>query len=184
MSVWWRSMVMPGSALRNANIRKNDKGVGMRGEQVVLTKVTRPRIPLIYPRAELYGLLDELSATPLIKVSALPGSGKTTLMSSYIESRKIPCLWYQVDRDDGDLATFFYHFRIAALRINPHNKIPLPKVSTERAFRAGFWAKEFFQTLYRWLESPFIIVLDNYHALPRDAALHPNRWMPESYHQG
>ena len=144
----------------------------MKRENVVLTKVTRPRLQLTYQRTELYRLLDELNATPLIMVNGLPGSGKTTLLSSYVESRKIPYLWYQVDRGDEDLATFFHYLGIAALRLNSYNKIALPHISTERAFNVRFQAKEYFQKLYICLEKPFMFVLDNYHELPEDAALH------------
>jgi LuxR family maltose regulon positive regulatory protein len=144
----------------------------MNREKVVLAKVTRPRLQRTYQRTELHNLLDELSATPLIVVSGLPGSGKTTLMSSYIESRNIPCLWYQVDRDDKDPATFFYYLGIAALTVNSINKIALPQVSTERASSVSFQAKEYFQKLYQCLQTPFLIVLDNYHELPEDALLH------------
>ena len=86
MSMWWRNIIDPGFVSNKTYPRKN-KGIGMRGKKVKLTKVTRPRLQLTYPRTELYDLLDELSATPLIMVNGLPGSGKTTLMSSYIESR-------------------------------------------------------------------------------------------------
>jgi LuxR family maltose regulon positive regulatory protein len=171
MSMWWRNIIEPGLVSSKANPRKN-KGIGMGGKKVILTKVTRPRLQLTYPRTELYELLDELSATPLIMVNGLPGSGKTTLMSSYIENRDIPCLWYQVDRDDQDLATFFYYLGIAALRINPYSKSALPQVSPERVFKLAALAKEYFQKLYQSLDTPFMIVLDQYHELPPDAALH------------
>lgn len=142
------------------------------GMKVVLTKLTRPRLPLTYQRTDLYNLLDELSATPLIVVRGLLGSGKTTLISSYIESRNIPCLWYQLDRNDKDLDTFFYYLGIAALRVNSYNKTALPQVSTEQIFNTSFQTKEYFQRLYQCLETPFMIVLDNYQELPKDAALH------------
>ena len=171
MTMWWRNIIDPGFVSSKANPCKN-KGIGMRGKKVILTKVTRPRLQLTYPRTELYGLLDELSATPLIMVNGLPGSGKTTLISSYIESRNIPCLWYQVDRDDQDPTTFFYYLGIAALRINPYDKVTLPQVSPERVFNAPSLAKEYFQKFYQCFDSPFMIVLDHYHELPADAALH------------
>ena len=171
MSMWWRNIIDPGIALGSVNARRN-KGIGLRGKNVVLTKVTRPRLQLTYKRTELYGLLDELSATSLIRVSGLPGSGKTTLISNYIESRNIPCLWYQMDRDDEDLTTFFYYMGIAALRINPYNKAVVPQVSLERALSVAMMAKEYFQKLYKCIEAPFMIVLDNYQELPKDAVLH------------
>lgn len=144
----------------------------MKGKKVELTKVTRPRFQLTYQRTELYDLLDELSATPLILVNGLSGSGKTTLMSAYVENRNIPCLWYRVERADEDLARFFYYLGIAVLRMNPYNKSPLPRISSERVLRIPSLAKEYFQKLYQCVEVPFMMVLDNYHELPKQAVLH------------
>ena len=171
MSMWWRNIIDPGLAFNKANTIIN-KGIGMRGKKVVLTKVTRPRLQLTYQRTELHDLLDELSAKPLIMVNGKSGSGKSTLVSSYIESRDIPCLWYQVDRDDEDLATCFYYLGIALLRVNLYNKTTLPHVSPERVFNVPSLAKEYFSKLYQCLDVPFMIVFDNYQALSQDAALH------------
>ena len=77
-----------------------------------------------------------------------------------------------MDRDDQDLATFFYYLGIAALRINPYNKSAMPQISPERVFKVASVAKEYFQKLYQSLDTPFMIVLDQYHELPADAALH------------
>ncbi|MEJ2566253.1 MAG: hypothetical protein P8173_12315 [Gammaproteobacteria bacterium] len=137
-----------------------------------MTKVTRPRLQQTYQRTELYDLLDELSATPFIVVSALAGSGKSTLLSSYVENRDIPCLWYRVGREDVDLTTFFYYLGIAVLRMNPYKKSSLPQVSPERVLRVPLLAKAYFHKLYQCIEAPFMIVLDNYHELPKDAVLH------------
>ena len=35
--------------------------------------------------------------------------GKTTLAASYLEARKLPSIWYQVDSGDADPATFLLH---------------------------------------------------------------------------
>ena len=171
MSMWWRNIIEPGLAYGKANTRKN-KGIGMRGKKVVLTKVIRPRLQLTYHRTELYGLLDELSASPLIMINGVSGSGKTTLMSGYIESCNIPSLWYQLDRNDEDLATFFYYLGIAALRIDPYNKISLPQVTPERVLSVPALAREYFQKFFQCLDAPFMIVFDNYQTLSADAALH------------
>jgi len=70
-----------------------------------LGKITRPILPEVYPRKRLFEALDKLRRQPLIWVSGPGGSGKTTLVSSYLEDRKIPCLWYQVEEGDKDPAT-------------------------------------------------------------------------------
>ena len=144
----------------------------MRGKRVVLTKVTRPRLQLTYQRTELYDLLDELSARPLIMINGQSGSGKTTLISDYIENRNLPCLWYQLDKDDQDLSVFFYYLGIALLRTNPYSKSSLPYGSPERIINVPVLAREYFRKLYQCLESPFLIVFDNYQTVPQDAALH------------
>jgi ATP/maltotriose-dependent transcriptional regulator MalT len=105
-------------------------------------------------------------------VSGPPGSGKTTLVASYVESRNIPCLWYRADRDDEDLATFFYYLSIAALKTNPPKKAALPRISSQRGFSMAAQAKGYFSKLFQCLETPFLIVLDNYQEVPADAALH------------
>jgi LuxR family maltose regulon positive regulatory protein len=171
VNTWWRNIIEPGMAFTKANTIKN-KGIGMKGKKVELTKVTRPRLFPTYQRTDLNNLLDELSATPLIMVHSKPGSGKTTLVSSYIENRDIPCLWYRLDRHDEDLAIFFYYLGIAALRSNPCIKTALPQVSAERVLRVPSLAKEYFHKLFQCIESPFMMVIDDYQELPKDAVLH------------
>jgi ATP/maltotriose-dependent transcriptional regulator MalT len=46
---------------------------------------------------------------PVIWIAGPAGCGKTTLVSSYLEARGIPCLWDQIDQGDADPATFFYY---------------------------------------------------------------------------
>jgi LuxR family maltose regulon positive regulatory protein len=141
-------------------------------EKEILTKVARPHISETYPRADLYNLLDELSATPLIRVCSCPGSGKSTLIASYIKNRNIPCLWYRVDRTDNDISAFFHNLRFAASKINPDYKAVLLRVSSERMLDMRALAKLYFQNLYRGISTPFMFVLDNYSALASRSALH------------
>lgn len=171
MNTWWRNFIEPGLANSSTNISKK-RWMGMRGKKVELTKVTRPRLQPVYQRTELYTLLDELSATPVIMVNAKSGAGKTTLLANYAESRDIPCLWYRVDRDDEDINKFFSYLEIAVLRANPYNNITLPQVSPERIMRVTSVANEYFRNLYQCLDNPFMFVFDNYEQLSNDALLH------------
>jgi len=36
------------------------------------------------------------------------------MVNSYLESRKIPCLWFQAEEADADAALFFYYLGQAA----------------------------------------------------------------------
>jgi len=169
MNGWWRNIIASGAEF---GVADNTKGERMRGEKVVLAKITRPRFKLTYLRNDLHGLLDELRSTPLIMVSGPPGSGKSTLVASYVESRNIPCLWYHLDQGDEDLAIFFYYFGIAALKANSPKKAALPRMSFDRGPDIATLAKEYFHKLYQCLETPFVIVFDDHHAVPKDSVLH------------
>ncbi len=82
-----------------------------------LAKITRPGLSsAVYPRRRLFKLLDRARKNPVVFISAVPGSGKTTLITSYIEAKKIPCLWYQCDSGDSDVQTFFYYLGRAAAK--------------------------------------------------------------------
>jgi LuxR family maltose regulon positive regulatory protein len=141
-------------------------------EKEVLMKVTRPHINKAYQRADLYNLLDELSATPLIRVCSCPGSGKTTLLASYIKIRNIPSLWYRLEQDDEGLAAFFHNLRFAAAGINSDYRVALSRLSPARVFNVTSLAKEYFQKLYQSITSPFMFVFDNYPAFTAETALH------------
>jgi LuxR family maltose regulon positive regulatory protein len=72
---------------------------------MALAKTTPPVVHGIVPRPRLFRQLDRGRSCPLTWVSGPPGSGKTSLVASYIETRRLFCLWYQVDSGDKDLAS-------------------------------------------------------------------------------
>lgn len=68
-----------------------------------LAKITKPTIRGVVRRPRLFKLLDRGRRVPAIWVSGPAGSGKTTLDASYLEARKLPCLWYPADEGDADI---------------------------------------------------------------------------------
>ena len=96
-----------------------------------MSKVTRPILPEVFPRKRLFSLLDHVRKQPVIWVSGPPGCGKTTLVASYLDARKLSCLWYQIDEGDSDPATFFYYMGQAAKRASPRKRKPLPLFTPE-----------------------------------------------------
>ena len=144
----------------------------MKEDKAVLAKVTRPRLTRTHPRADLLDLLDELRTAPLIIVSGLQGAGKSALVASYAETRNIPCLWYQVDPRDEDLANFFHYLDIAARALSPHKKTDIPVPTPEVLAGDSAAVMRHFRQLYRCLEPPFLMVFDNYQNVPEEASLH------------
>ncbi len=83
--------------------------------KTTLPKLTPPRVGKIYPRERLFGLLDRIRDDhSVVWISAPGGAGKTSLVASWLQQRKLKTLWYQVDAGDGDNASFFYYLGLAA----------------------------------------------------------------------
>ena len=85
---------------------------------------------------------------PVVWISSPAGSGKTTLVSSYLEARKLPCIWYQCDEGDADLATFFYYMGLAAKKVAPRYKTPLLLLTPEYVGGIPAFTRRYFEQLY------------------------------------
>ena len=117
-------------------------------------KVTRPVLTGVFPRKRLFDLLDHMRERPVIWVSGPPGCGKTTLVSSYLEARKLPCLWYQLEAGDADPATFFYFLGRAARKAAPRKRKPLPLLTPEYLQGIPAFTQRYFDELYTRLNPP------------------------------
>jgi len=140
--------------------------------QTFFAKITRPRLPAMVLRERLFRLLDRGRSVPLIWVSGPGGSGKTTLVASWLDARELPCLWYHLDAGDNDIATFFYYLGRAAKIAAPRHKTPLPLLTAEYMQGIPAFTKRYFETLCSRLKTPSAIVFDNYHHLAPGAPLH------------
>jgi LuxR family maltose regulon positive regulatory protein len=133
-----------------------------------IAKITRPIPTGTLPRKRLFDHLDDCMKRPVVWISGPAGCGKTTLVSSYIEARKLPCIWYQVDQGDSDLSTFFYYMGLAAKKAAPKRK-PLPLLTPEYLPGLSTFTLRYFERLFTFFEPPFAIVLDNYERVPDDS---------------
>ncbi len=144
-------------------------------EHISPVKITRPRVSGVLLRRKLFGRLSEARQKPVIWVSAPGGAGKTTLAASYLDSIKLPSIWYQVDQGDSDPATFFYYMGLAAQKAVPQKNRAkqekqklLPLLTPERLLDVRAFTRRYFERLYGLIKPPFAIVLDNYQEVPEE----------------
>jgi len=164
-----------------------------------MSKITRPILTGVFPRKRLFGLLDRMRKHPVIWVSGPPGCGKTTLIENYLEVRKLPCLWYQIDQGDTDPATFFFYLGQAAKRASPRFRKSLPLLTPEYLQDIPAFTFRYFEELYNRLnplalpfskggsketvklkiptlakggKGGFVLVFDNYQEVPSNSTLH------------
>lgn len=137
-----------------------------------IAKISPPRLSEVLSRERLFKLLDRASKRPMIWIAAPPGAGKTTLVASWLDARRLPTLWYRLDAGDGDLATFFYYLGQAAKRAAPRFRKPLPLFTPEYQFGISVFSKRYFENLVSRIKPPSVIVFDNYQEVPPDSPLH------------
>ncbi|MGZ9135512.1 MAG: AAA family ATPase, partial [Candidatus Deferrimicrobiaceae bacterium] len=136
-----------------------------------IVKIGRPVLVGHLPRERLFRKLDDLRQHPIIWVSGPAGSGKSTLISAYLEARKIPCLWYRVDKEDADIATFFRYLALAAQKAAPRKKKPLPVFSPEYLPGISRFAGRYFEELYSRLTTPSVLVFDNFERVGAESTI-------------
>ena len=139
-----------------------------------LAKLSRPRLFDTIARERLFARLDDHQRSPVTLVAAPPGAGKTTLVASWLESRKRGGIWYQVDPGDADPATFFHFLGLAeqALPGRPRGRPPLPPLTPEYLADLDGFARRFFRELYTRLKAPAAVVFDNFQEAGDEGPLH------------
>ncbi len=135
-------------------------------------KVSAPRLSRIIERPRLFQRLDRGLRDGLVWICAPPGSGKTSLVSSYLKRRHLRPLWYQIDATDNDPATFFHYLASAVRAANPRSRRRLPMLRSEYLSTLPIFTRRFFEVVAATLKAPCLFVLDNYQDLHDDSFMH------------
>lgn len=137
-----------------------------------LAKITIPRLGNIYNRRRLFQLLDKACERPFIWIKGPPGAGKTCLVGSYIQHRKIKPLWYQLDERDADVGSFFHYLGLATKKYSKKYRKPMPILTPEYLHGLPVFTRNYFEILFGRLKTPTAFVFDNYQDAPADSQLH------------
>ena len=138
---------------------------------IAFAKTTRPVATSIVPRERLFARLDGGPGRTVAWISGPPGAGKTSLAASYAETRRLRTLWYQVDPDDADVATFFHYLGRAARKLDAARARELPAYKPQFAGDLDSFAKKYFRQLFGRAKGQQALVLDSLHAVPPDSPL-------------
>lgn len=130
-------------------------------------KTTEPTLSLVLDRPRLFALLDECCGHQVVWIRAPAGFGKTVLVASYLRHKEWNPVWYKLDSDDGDAASFFYYYADAA-RAAADADLELPSFTAEYIQGVRVFARNYFGSLLDRLERP-VLVFDDYQNLPEDS---------------
>jgi len=138
-----------------------------------LAKLTRPRLHGALARERLFAKLDAArDRRRAICVVGPPGAGKTTVVATWLDTRRLSGIWYQVDSGDADLATFFYYLGQASTHFSSARQRSLPALTPEYLHDIPGFTRRFFRQLFARLPASSTLVLDNYQEVLPDQRFH------------
>lgn len=141
------------------------------------TKLLPPRaVSELLPRPRLTERLESNANAPVTLVAADAGCGKTTLIADYLRRQARPSVWYQLDHTDADPIVFLNYVAQGIKNIAPRfGEALFPYLSEANEDLLRYperGADLLINEILSGIEQPFILVLDDYHHIGTDTAVH------------
>jgi LuxR family maltose regulon positive regulatory protein len=141
------------------------------------TKLLPPRpTPALLQRPRLMERLSSNLAHPVTLVAANAGSGKTTLVADFVRTHARPFVWYQLDRTDADPFVFLGYLAHGIKQVIPEfgeaTLSYLQQSAAELAEQPERAVDVFLNEVLDLVDRQLIFVLDDYHHLGTDTAVH------------
>jgi LuxR family maltose regulon positive regulatory protein len=143
---------------------------------ILQTKLNRP--PVVKDHLHRQHLLERLNQRlhrPFTLVSAPAGYGKSTLVSCWVESSKLPCAWVSLDDSDNDVRLFLAYFIGAMQSIFPHIGSETRNYLRATSFPPEALLASTVINELEQIEENYIFVLDDYHLWGRTGNLFDHR---------
>ncbi|MDH5353410.1 MAG: hypothetical protein OEY09_03105 [Gammaproteobacteria bacterium] len=138
----------------------------------MLSRFCTPKTDSSITRPRLLDQLQQVNDQSIIWIHGSPGSGKTVLSASFVNSLKEPALWNQLDLRDSDETVFLANLCAAGQHLyKPGSELP-PPLTPEYALDIAIFARHYFERLFAALPRPCWIVLDNYETLDAYSGSH------------
>jgi len=141
------------------------------------TKLLPPRpAPQLLSRPRLTDRLLANLGYPLTLVTANAGSGKTTLVADFLRAHERQFVWYQLDHTDADPAVFLGYLGFGIQKLVPAFGKALfsylQETTGESAQHPERAVDVFLNEVLEHVEQQLILVLDDYHHLGANTAVH------------
>jgi LuxR family maltose regulon positive regulatory protein len=127
-----------------------------------------PQITNAFIRHRLFETLDGLTERQCTWLVAPGGYGKSYLMQSYVKRDQRPAIWYNLDEGDSDIVTFFADFSES---LETAGRGPILRLSQDVQDLSRF-SRLYFQQLAEQIETPTLVILDDYHRITAESGLH------------
>ena len=137
----------------------------------ILNKISSLVLANPVKRQRLFDLLESPGGGKAFWISGPGGSGKSTLIASYLEEGDIPAVWYQVDALDKDPATSFYYLGEAVRSLVPELVEELPLLTPEYLPGIDSFLLQFFERFYQVVPPGTWLVFDNVQDAPTPSLL-------------
>ena len=122
----------------------------------------------LVPRPHVMALLEQGRRRPLTLISASAGSGKTTILSSWLRDAGVRAAWLSLDSSDNDLYRFWMYVLAALDELLPETLTPaqefLTSVRTHPSPPIEDIVAAVINDLVR-LEDDLVLILDDYHEI-------------------
>lgn len=131
-------------------------------------KLSKPVLHRPLLRERLFTRLDTTAGVPILWLAAPAGSGKTTLVASYLGTRAIDTHWLHLDPGDTDPATLFHGFRTLAEGVTGLRDENLPALTSDFAGNLGAFSRLFFRAFFARFDPGVALVVDDVHEAMAD----------------
>ena len=141
------------------------------------TKLLPPRpAPALLHRPRLFERLRTNLEQPVTLVAAPAGSGKTTLVADFVRTEARQFVWYQLDRTDADPSVFLGYVAHGIRQVIPDfgeaTLSYLQQSAAELSAHPERAADVLLNEILDSVDSRVVFVLDDYHHLGTDTAVH------------
>jgi LuxR family maltose regulon positive regulatory protein len=122
----------------------------------------------IVSRPRLLQRLDDGLNSQVILISAPAGFGKTTLLSDWIRAKPLPAAWLSLDPSENELVGFLRYLTAAVQTLYPDTARATSQLLEAPQTLASLAAESILVSFINdlsFIETPFLLVLDDYHLI-------------------